>query len=101
MIPAITAWDFARACSTLRSGSALYVEGTVSHFKPMPPSPKGMESFLVNGIPFDYSDAEITAGFHQTVRSGGPMHEGLPVHIWYMNVGPGGNKILKLEVAEK
>ncbi|MEI9998513.1 MAG: hypothetical protein WDO13_04785 [Verrucomicrobiota bacterium] len=68
----------------------------------MPPRTKGTEAFIVSGIPFYYSDNEVTAGFHQTVRFGGPMRQGLPVHIWYMNVGRlGGNEILKLEVAQE
>ena len=99
MTLAISVWDFARAYSTLRSGSALYVEGTVAHFNPMPSRPRGRESFEVTGVMFHYSEHEIT-GFHQTVRSGGPIHEGLPVHIWYMDAGhQRGNEILKLEVA--
>ncbi len=35
----------------------------------------------------------MTAGFHQSVQHGGPIHEGLQVRIHYL-----GNDIAKLEI---
>ena len=91
-------WD---ARSTLNDGTAGYVAGVVQNFVPMPQEGHADEHFLVNGVGFSYSDFEISAGFNNTSSHGGPIHEGLPVHIWYMNIGNGrNNEILKLEIAE-
>ncbi len=95
----VTLRDFLGVRAVLLSGTALYVEGKVADFSPMPFSGKGNEHFDVDGVPFSYSGNLITVGFRQTVRDGGPMQEGLPVHIWYSNAGLGGNEILKLEIA--
>jgi len=59
----------------------------------MPYSGHAMESFTVSGVPFSYSDYIPKAGFNQTSSHGGPIHEGLPVRIWYV-----GNEIVKLEI---
>ncbi len=66
----------------------------------MPEGGHADEHFLVNGVSFSYSDYEISAGFNNTSSHGGPIHEGLPVHIWYRDIGNGrNNEILRLEIA--
>ena len=93
--------DYRDARSTLSGGAAGYVAGPVEHFVPMPVGGHAEESFDVDGVPFHYSDYTITAGFNNATSHGGPIYEGLPVHIWYENKGGyTGNEILKLEIAE-
>ena len=75
---------------------AHFIEGTVSQFIPMPYTGHAMESFVVHGVRFAYSDYVITAGFNNTSSHGGPIREGLPVRIWYR-----GNEILRLDVAKR
>lgn len=74
-------------------GKFKVVEGQVEHFDPMPKSGHKMESFTVNGVKFEYSDYIVTPGFHNAASLGGPIREGLPVRISYID-----NTILKLEV---
>jgi hypothetical protein len=96
--------EYRDARSALTNGTAQYIEGTVENFVPKPVTGHAMESFDVNSVPFRYSDNVIIAGFNQTSSHGGPIREGLPVHIWYRPFGSGRNaynEILKLEVAEK
>jgi hypothetical protein len=94
--------DYLIGRSVMKDGKAQYVEGTVDHFVPMPEQGHADEYFDVKGVPFSYSDFVMTAGFNNTSSHGGPIHQGLPVHIWYRDVGNGRyNEILKLEVAEK
>ena len=94
--------DYWAAQAALKDGTAQYVGGTVEHFVPMPITGHSMESFDVGGVPFRYSDNVITAGFNHTTSHGGPIQEGLPVHIWYRGQGRSGdNEILKLEIVEK
>jgi hypothetical protein len=91
-----TLGDYLHARQTLLSGQAQYVEGDVEHFVPMPYGGHAVESFDVKGIAFSYSDFVIISGFNNTSSHGGPIREGLPVHIWYS-----GNEILKLEVGQE
>jgi hypothetical protein len=72
------------------------VEGLVKDFDPMPSSGHKMESFRVNGVKFEYSDYVITPGFNNTTSHGGPIVEGLPVRVSYIN-----QTIVKLEIAAK
>ena len=82
-----------RLAADLQAGRCSVVEGTVANFTPMPANGKGRESFDVNGVPFYYSEYEITPGFRQTAHEGGPIHDGLRVRIHYE-----GNDIALLEV---
>ena len=82
-----------QARDSVASGRAHYVEGPVENFVPMPYRGHAAESFTVEGIPFHYSDYEVTAGFNNSSSHGGPVRQGLPVRIWYT-----GNTIVKLEV---
>jgi len=90
---AFTFADYLKARETLTSGNAAYVEGVVQNFVPMPVQGHATESFTVNGVPFNYSDYIVTAGFNNTSTHGGPIRQGLFVRIWYT-----GNEILKLEI---
>ena len=82
--------DYWIAVRTMRSNQAQVIEGVVTEFKPMP---RSMESFVVSGVRFQYSDYVVTAGFNNTASHGGPIREGLPVKIWYS-----GSRILRLDV---
>src|SRR5580698_2710876 len=79
----------------MEQGTFKTVEGEVRNFKPMPYSGgHAYESFEVEGVPFRYSDYDLTdGGFNNTASHGGPIREGLPVRIAY-----DGNTILRLEV---
>jgi hypothetical protein len=70
-----------------------YVEGAVTNFVPMPYNGHADESFTVNGVSFSYTDYSFVPGFHNTASHGGPIREGLYVHIWHI-----GNEITKLEI---
>ena len=85
--------DYWNCSHAFASDKALYVEGTVDNFVPMPRNGHGEESFTVNGVDFSYSDFHIQAGFNTTTFKSGPIHQGLPVRIWYV-----GKEIVKLEI---
>jgi len=82
--------EYREAGVALREGRYHVVEGPVTDFE----SGLKRESFSVQGQRFSYSDGVMIPGFHQTARSGGPIHEGLRVRIAYA-----GDMILRLEVA--
>ena len=90
---ALTYGDYRNCCQTLASGKASYVEGSVDNFVPMPVQGHANEKFTVMGVPFNYSDYEVEAGFNNASSHGGPIRQGLPVRIWYI-----GNEIVKLEI---
>ena len=78
------------------AGNCRIIGGVVSHFVAMDPeghNPRN-ESFDINGIRFEYSNAP-RAGFNDTAPNGGPLRDGLPVRLCYR-----GGDILRLEVAE-
>lgn len=87
-----TFWDYWKCSHDLASGKASYVEGIVDNFVPESKY-KYTESFSVRGVPFYYSDDSAPAGFNTTIWHGGPIHQGLPVRIWYV-----GDEIVKLEI---
>jgi len=78
------------------------VEGTVEEFHPMTWCLGNRdEQFKVNGVPFAYSSAYITATFNAPAACGGPIHEGLYVRITNVAKPMGvilGNTIIKLEI---
>ena len=78
-----------------RAGKCQVVEGAVTDFHPMPFTGHQLESFVVAGKRFRYSDFVMRAGFNQTSSHGGPIHEGLHVRIHYL-----GDDIAKLEVED-
>ena len=94
--------DYLQAQGRLRSGDLQVVEGLTSDYKPAPPNDKGVESFTVNGVPFEYSYWSVTPGYNRTSNHGGPINrDGLPVRLhYYTDTGLGDNIILKLEVGK-
>jgi hypothetical protein len=78
-----------------RAGKCEVVEGIVTQFHPMPAIGHDVESFVVAGKRFQYSDYIMTAGFNRTSSHGGPVREGLHVRIYYL-----GGDIAKLEIAD-
>jgi hypothetical protein len=85
--------DYRTAVGAMQKNEAQIVEGPVTNFLPMPYSGHRNESFVVQGIKFEYSDYGITAGFNNTVSHGGPIREGLVVRIWHL-----GGEILRLDI---
>lgn len=79
-----------------RKGEYDTVEGIVEEFDPMPKGGHKNESFKVNGVKFEYSDFDISPGFHNAASHGGPIREGLFVRVSHI-----GDTIVKLEVATK
>jgi hypothetical protein len=72
------------------------IEGCVVEYRPRETLDRGpLESFRVDGILFEYNGSQSHYGFHLTKARGGPIREGLPVRITYMN-----DVILRIEVAE-
>jgi len=81
------------------SNKCKVVEGYVEHFHPMPSSGHDSESFSVSGVPFRYSDFEITGAFNNAASHGGPIKEGLKLRINYVTSNKQ-NLILKIELIE-
>lgn len=80
----------------LENGTAAVVEGPVENFVPMPEEGHAEESFTVHGVPFHYSDFNMTSAFRNTRSHGGPIRAGVHVRIHYR-----GNAILKLEISKE
>ena len=89
-----TAHDYSTLRDALSQGRAQLVEGRVEEFKPMPFNGHAKEHFSVCGVPFSYSDYEITGAFNRTSSHGGPIRAGRWVRIAYV-----GDRIARLEVA--
>ena len=88
--------DYRGAVSAMQNNRARVVEGAVTEFKPMPYTGHAEESFVVQGVRFEYSDYAITAGFNNTTSHGGPIREGLPVKIWHFR-----GEILRLDIKKE
>jgi hypothetical protein len=78
-----------------RQGACQLIEGSVEQFQPQNPSGSGLESFVVSGVQFRYSNAIVTDGFNDTAANGGPIKGGEYLRICY---DPHGNVILRLEI---
>jgi len=87
------------ALQAYQKGEYQTVEGTVTHFDPMPYEGHKTECFSVQDKRFCYSDYLIAPGFRNTASHGGPIRSGLPVRIAYRTTGRH-NTILRLEIAE-
>jgi hypothetical protein len=73
------------------------VQGKVENYHPMPEGGHDTERFSVNGVPFEYSDYDLTDyGYNNAASKGGVIRQGLYVRIGYFNNGTK-NVILKLE----
>jgi len=88
--------DYRSSVNALKEKRAEMVEGVVTNFHPMPYSGHANESFMVNGVQFEYSDYDVTAGFNNTASHGGPIREGLVVRIWHSK-----GRILRLDIKEE
>jgi hypothetical protein len=86
--------EYRTLLSSLKDGRARVVEGIVTEFTPMPSSGHALERFCVSHKCFHYSDFEVSAGFNNTSSHGGPIREGLPVRVTYVD-----DTIVRLEVA--
>lgn len=86
-------FDIVAARADAQAGKCSIIEGRVESYRGTPGGHRE-ESFSVRGIPFRYSNREITGGFNTTAQVGGPIREGLPVRICYR-----GGEILRLDVA--
>lgn len=92
---------FRNVLGAYKQGFCKQTEGIVSNFVPMPSSGHTKEMFEVNGTRFEYSDFDLTnPGFRNTKSHGGPIDEGVNVHIWYVP-DKSGNCIARLDVASK
>jgi hypothetical protein len=80
------------------------VEGPVEHFVTTPSRFGGLarETFSVSGVPFGYSDFDLTDGFNNTSSNGGPIDAGSYVRICYYpdSYDPPRNVILRLEIRD-
>jgi hypothetical protein len=97
------------ACITFRSTTQPYdaaaaasrdqgyrvIEGSVSDFVAMPYTCHALESFVVGGKKFTYSDYILTGCFNNAASHGGPIRSGIFVRISHT-----GNCIVRLEVAQ-
>jgi hypothetical protein len=71
-------------CHALDAGTLPNVEGIVRNFVPAPersPTSVDVERFDVAGRHFQYSERDMTAGFHQIQRHGSPLADGVYVRI--------------------
>jgi hypothetical protein len=82
----------------LREDRAIVIEGPVENLK----YERAIESFTVDGITFDYANADTSPGFHTTSQNGGPINKnGLYVRVHYAYIsGDPKPSILKLEIKQ-
>lgn len=71
--------------TSLRNRTFRVVDGQVTDFVPQGSDGHPIERFRVNGVPFEYSQGDITSGFHLTAADGGPIRNGMIVRIADMN----------------
>jgi 4-amino-4-deoxy-L-arabinose transferase-like glycosyltransferase len=91
----MTGSEYFEAKSAYRTHTYSVVEGPVSNFHPMPIEGHQDECFSVQSARFCYSDYVVTAGFNNSASHGGPIREGLPVRVSYID-----DIILRLEVRD-
>jgi hypothetical protein len=72
------------------------IKGEVEEFIPL--YGKGKESFMIQGVRFEYDDFHDIQGFHQSCAQGGPIcKNGLDVDIKYVEYQYG-NNIIELRI---
>ena len=81
-------------------GSFKTIEGKIQNFEPMPYQGHKNEQFLLNGIPFAYSDFQSNYyGFQNTASHGGPIkYDGQEIRLGYFSNLDGENIIVKVEI---
>ena len=66
------------------SGSYTVAEGRVENYRLTGSGGRERELFTVNGEYFEYADAELNGGYHQTNARGGAVSAGRYVIIWHV-----------------
>lgn len=85
-----------RTAAWARSGNFEVVKGPVTDFQPHTRSHK-RESFIVQGLTFEYSDANLSrGGFRYSFGPDGLMHVGAHVRVAHRE-----GRILKLEIQKR
>ena len=86
-----------RCINWIQTNRYSVIEGEVKNFVPMPYDGHANESFVVNGVRFEYSDYNLSSGgFNNTASHGGPIKAGLWVRIAYNH-----DVILRLEIRKE
>lgn len=86
--------------SYLNSPDCLMVEGKIENYHSMPSGGHDKEYFEINGIYFEYSDFEVTNGYHNAASRGGVItHNGQNLLIKYY-YNEKNNKNVILYIAE-
>ena len=93
---ALTWTDYYKLSSALSESRCQVVEGTITQFHPMPVGGHDVESFVVSGKRFEYSDWTITSAFHQSSTYGGPLREGMRARIYFLR-----DDIARIEIARE
>ena len=74
------------------------VEGYVENFHPMPAEGHDQESFMINGVRFEYSDYTVQFGYHNAKSHGGVITgNGQHLRIGYTQFDWLGNVIVYIE----
>lgn len=82
----------------LADGNVLEVEGVVEQYHGMPLEGHDTEHFEINGVYFEYSNFEVTNGYHQPASYGGVIKEnGQHLKIKYVEDDLGNRIILYIE----
>jgi hypothetical protein len=76
------------------TGALRTVEGAISELTPEGPGGHPSERFRVDSVIYTYSTYNITPGFRQTIREGGPIRAGQRVRISDVD-----GTIVRLEIA--
>jgi hypothetical protein len=83
--------------NSIKTENYLITEGEVENFTIIPSNGQVFESFIIDGVYFEYSDFIIYGGFNQTSNNGGPIsHDGQHFRISYL-IRFGENVIMKIE----
>jgi len=88
--------DYRHHRDVLASGEYRTVEGVVENFRPLAAHGRGIESFEVKGVRFQYSPLALSPGFNRAAAEGGPIANGVHVRIAYFGLA-----ILRLEIGRR
>ncbi len=76
--------EYRELLTAATSGDAEMVEGTVERLEALDAPSDEVERLVVAGRTFEYSDAEATSAFNQTLRRGGPLRPGQWIRVWHV-----------------